>query len=261
MVALTNFLLHLQQALVLRHARGNPRNCRSASRSPSVRAGAVKARQRTGFCGSLSHMMVEDIQRALTDIAAETEPTPKHLKLASLVSAVFHERGVELVVVGGSAIEFYTEGAYVSGDIDLCLVSPSRLDVRTRQELMGPLGARGGPRSWQVAGHYVDILGEVETLARTPFDELQAPYGPVRLISPEDLLVERVLISVYPQRHEPAALCARKLIAVALAGQVEVDWEEARRLAGRPEYSILPVLEKLVGDVAHELGKVSPYHS
>lgn len=97
--------------------------------------------------------------------------------------------------------------------------------------------------------------------ARTPFDELQAPYGVVRLISPEDLLVERVLISVYPQRDDAAAACARKLTATALAGQVELDWAEARRLAGRPEYRILPELEKLVGEVAHELGKIDPYHS
>ena len=126
---------------------------------------------------------------------------------------------------------------------------------------MGQLAARGGPRNWQVAGQYVDILGEVETLARTPFTDILALYGTVHLVSPEDLLVERVLISVYPQRHEPAELCARKLIAVALSGQVEVDWLEARRLAERPEYRILPVLEKLVGEVAHELGRPSPYHS
>ena len=201
------------------------------------------------------------IQRALADITAEADPTLKHLKLASLVSAVFRERGVELVVVGGSAIEFYTEGAYVSGDLDMCLISPARVDVRTRQELMGRLGAQGGPRNWQVAGQYVDILGEVETLARTPFDELQAPFGTVRLVSPEDLLVERVLISVYPQQHEPARLCARKLIAVALAGHVEVDWQEARRLAERPEYRILPELDQLVNEVANELRKRSPYDS
>ena len=206
-------------------------------------------------------MTVDDIQHALVEITAETDPTLKHLKLASLVGAVFGERGVELVVVGGSAIEFYTEGAYVSGDLDLCLVTPARLDLRTRQELMGLLGARGGPRSWQVAGAYVDILGAVETLAHTPFNEIEAPYGPVRVLSPEDLLVERVLISVYPQAYEPAEHCARKLIAVALSGQLEMDWKEARRLAARPEYRILPALEKLVGDVAHELGKPSPYHS
>ncbi|GDY23133.1 hypothetical protein LBMAG56_44800 [Verrucomicrobiota bacterium] len=80
-------------------------------------------------------------------------------------------------------------------------------------------------------------------------------------MSLEDLLVERILISVYPERHEPARLCARKLIAVALAGQVEMDWQEARRLAERPEYRILTELEQQVSEVAHELRKPSPYDS
>ncbi|MFZ4696352.1 MAG: hypothetical protein ACOYMV_14625, partial [Verrucomicrobiia bacterium] len=191
---------------------------------------------------------------------AETDPMLKHLKLASLVSAVFRERGIELVVVGGSAIEFYTEGAYVSGDLDMCRITPLKVDVRTRQELMGMLKAKGGPRSWELAGHYVDILGEVETMARTPFDELAAPYGTVKVVSPEDLLVERLLVSVYPQQNRSADSCARKLIAVALSGQVEMDWKEVRRLAERPEYRILPVLERTVTEVAHELGKNSPYH-
>ena len=205
-------------------------------------------------------MTADELQAALGDIESEKDPTLKHLKLASLVSCIFLERGVRLVVVGGSAIEFYTEGAYVSGDLDMCLVAPSRIDLRTRQELMGRLGGRGGPRSWQVAGQYVDILGEVETLGQTDFDELQAPYGPVQLISPEDLLVERVLVSVYPQPNEAADSCARKLIAVAVSGQVEMDWTEAARLAARPEYDILAELKTIVREVAHEIEKPSPYH-
>lgn len=81
------------------------------------------------------------------------------LKLASLVSMIFRERGIELVVVGGSAIEFYTEGAYVSGDLDLCVASSSQpLTILLRQELMGAVGAKGGPRSWEVSGSYVDDL-------------------------------------------------------------------------------------------------------
>jgi hypothetical protein len=67
-----------------------------------------------------------------------------------------------------------------------------------------------------------------------------------------------VLISVYPQRHEPAEDCARKLIAVSLAGQVELNWPEVQRLAARPEYGILPALQKLVGAVANELGNPNP---
>src|SRR6266699_4660910 len=105
-------------------------------------------------------MTSERIKAALSDITAENDPAPKHLKLASLVSAVFRARGIELVVVGGSAIEFYTDGAYLSGDIDLCQIKPSTpIPLRLRQEIMGRLGAKGGPRSWEVAGTFVDLLG------------------------------------------------------------------------------------------------------
>src|SRR5437867_10058204 len=87
-------------------------------------------------------MTDQEIRAALGDITRETDPTLKHLKLASLVSTVFRERGIELVVVGGSAIEFYTEGAYVSGDLDMCVVSSSTaLTVRLRQEIMAQFGA------------------------------------------------------------------------------------------------------------------------
>ena len=97
--------------------------------------------------------------------------------MASLCSALWAERGVELVVVGGSAIEILTEGAYASGDLDMCHASKVSLPIRQRQEIMGQLGATGGPRNWQVAGMFVDLLGFVESFARTPFRRVQAPYG------------------------------------------------------------------------------------
>ena len=43
-------------------------------------------------------MNSNQIRSALADITAETDPTLKHLKLASIVSAVFRERGVELAL-------------------------------------------------------------------------------------------------------------------------------------------------------------------
>jgi hypothetical protein len=92
------------------------------------------------------------IKVALADISAEKDPTLKSAKLASLCSALWAEHGVELVVVGGSAIEILTEGAYASGDLDMCHMTSATLPVRLRQEIMGQLGAKGGPRNWQVAG-------------------------------------------------------------------------------------------------------------
>ncbi|HUA67574.1 MAG TPA: hypothetical protein VMA13_03410 [Candidatus Saccharimonadales bacterium] len=201
------------------------------------------------------------IKSALADIAAEKDPTLKSLKMASLCSTLWAEYGVELVVVGGSAIEILTEGAYASGDLDLCYTNKATLSLRQRQEVMGLLGAKGGPRNWEVAGMFVDVLGAAESFARTPFRRVQGPYGEVRLMKPEDLLVERVLVSFYPEKSETARRCAKSFISVILRGGIIVDWREVRRLAKRPEYRNFQDCEELIKEVADELKIESPLHS
>jgi hypothetical protein len=204
-------------------------------------------------------MTSAQIQSVLADITAETDPTLKHLKLASVVSTIFRERGIELIVVGGSAIEFYTEGAYVSGDVDLCIASSTEPPtVLLRQELMGKLEAKGGPRSWEIAGAYVDVLGAFENLARTAIRGIAAPFGEVRVSPVEELIVERVLVSVYPADYPPARECAKKLLAVALQGEVEMDWREVRRLAESPAYKNWPQVKELIDEQAKALQIRSP---
>ena len=206
-------------------------------------------------------MTHEAIQKALLDISEEQDPTLKNLKLASLCSTVFLDHQVELVVVGGSAIEFYTEGAYTSGDLDMCLLAPSTLSARQRQEIMGKLGASGGPRSWQVAGVFVDILGELENLAHTQIRRIQGPYGEVRMNPVEELLVERVLVSVYPGEHPPARDCAKKLATAALLQDIELDWREVKRVANLKEYGIWPQVRQLIHEQAETLKVGFPYDS
>ena len=204
-------------------------------------------------------MDVRVIRKALADISAEKDATLKSIKLASLCSALWAERGIELVVVGGSAIEFLTEGAYASGDLDMCYTTAARLPIRVRQEIMGLLGAEGGPRNWKVAGMYFDLLGPAESFARTPYRRVEGPYGSVLVMKPEDLLVERVLVSVYPGMNPTARECARTLAGVALRGQIEMDWREVQSVAQRPEYRNIQECEALVSEVANELNIKSPF--
>jgi hypothetical protein len=72
------------------------------------------------------------IRAALQDISAEKDATLKSLKLASLCSTLWGERGVELVVVGGSAIEILTDGAYASGGLDMCRATARTLPIIAR---------------------------------------------------------------------------------------------------------------------------------
>ena len=200
------------------------------------------------------------IKSALADITAEQDPTLKSAKLASLCSALWLERDVELVVVGGSAIEILTEGAYASGDLDMCHATKASLSVAERKEIMGLLDAKGGPRNWQVAGMYLDLLGPVESFARTPFRRVEAPYGSILVMKPEDLIVERVLMTFYLGESQTALDCAKKFISVSLTRGMAVNWIEVRRLANLPEYRNLQQCEKLVKEVADELKIKSPLH-
>ena len=206
-------------------------------------------------------MDAEIISKALADITAEKDATLKSIKLASICSALWAERGVELVMVGGSAIEFLTEGAYASGDLDMCHTTAATLPIRDRQEVMGLLGAQGGPRNWKVAGMYFDLLGPAESFARTPYRRVEGPYGSVLVMKPEDLLVERVLVSVYPQKNPTVRECAKKFLAVILGGGIAVNWDEVRRVANLPEYRNLLECEALVKQVANELKIKNPLHT
>ena len=80
----------------------------------------------------------------------------------------------------------------------------------------------------------------------------------IQIVQPEELLVERVLVAIYPQAHPPARECAKMLVAVALKGHLGMDWKEVRRLAGRPEYRILAECKALVRETANELKLKSP---
>ncbi len=196
-----------------------------------------------------------NVEEKLRLVRGARDPVEKALLLAALVTGLFREAGADLVIVGGSAIEFYTEGAYMSGDIDLCRVGPREIGLRMDQDLMGRIGGTGGPRSWKVAGLFVDLLGEVESGARTPFREQETPMGPVKLIQPEMALVERVLVANYPARNAEAEACARKMMAVCVGGAVPVDWEEVRRLAALRDYDVAAEVERMAEEVRRELEK------
>jgi hypothetical protein len=76
----------------------------------------------------------------------------------------------------------------------------------------------------------------------------------------EELLVERVLVSVYPASYEPARECAAKLAASALRKEFEIDWDEVLQVAARSEYSNVNEVKKLVYETAKAIGQRSPYH-
>ena len=185
---------------------------------------------------------MDDIRQAIRDIDATPDLLEKALKLAGLVTRVFNEAGWELVVVGGSAVEFYTEGSYMSGDIDLCRKTLASIPLRRAQDLMGPLGATGGPRSWKVAGLYVDLLGLLENEARTPCRTIETPCGPIAVLPAELAIVERTPLRFIPGRIVRPETWRRSCLRSASAarrpsiGRKSRVWLSFRRSAWRGKW-------------------------
>jgi hypothetical protein len=188
-----------------------------------------------------------DVKAAVADIEATPDLLERALKLSGLVTTLFQKRGFPLVVVGGSAVEFYTEGGYMSGDIDFCRKSLKAIPPRVMQEVIAELGGEGVARSWKVCGLFVDMLGILECESILPARELETPYGVVRIIPPELALVERVLIAYYPPSQELLPT-ARKMMIAAL-GDEKFDWGEAERLAALPDFGVLDELRALRKEV------------
>ena len=193
------------------------------------------------------------IEKALADIRSTQDLLEKAMKLSGLVTTLFKEVGWDLVVVGGSAVEFYTEGAYMSGDVDFCRRTLPPIPLRVAQDVMSQLEATGGPRSWLAAGLFVDLLGPVENEAVTPYRDLQTPYGTVSILPVELVLVERVLTAVYPRPDAEARGVATKLMTVCLKGAVSIDWQEVERLAALPAFRITEEFRRFKKEVADEI--------
>ncbi len=191
--------------------------------------------------------MEPDLKAALADIESTADLLERALKLAGLLSSIFERRGFSLVVVGGSAVEFYTEGGYMSGDIDLCRTTLKAIPPRMMQEIVAELGGKGVSRSWSICGLCVDMLGFLESETVLPCREVETPYGTIRIIPPELVLVERVLIAFCP-RSDEAMATARKMMAAAL-DDPSFSWEEAERLAALPSFGVLEELRALRSEV------------
>jgi hypothetical protein len=182
-----------------------------------------------------------DIAAVRADIESTEDLFLRSMKLAGIVTALFKKRGIPLVVVGGSAVEFYTAGGYMSGDIDFCRRSLKGPSLRLIKDILEPLGGKCVGRNWLVCGIFVDMLGIVETETYKDFSVVETPYGEVFMIPPELALVERVFYSL---DSDECVASAKQMMAAALNDK-NFDWQEAERLAGLPDFGVLIELRRM----------------
>ena len=205
-------------------------------------------------------MTTAEITSALVMIRSETDLNAKALLMAGLVSELFRERGFEPVVVGGSAIEFYTDGAYMSGDTDICWTGwpmPNEEDREVIMRQIPGIKSHGGVKSWGIDELWIDLLGEIDYRADKDCARVFTPFGQVVLIPVEDALVGRVYAARkycngYDEKDDD---CAKKLMAGVLSGRIPIDWDEAYRVAACSKYNCVPEFDAVKAEVEAELAK------
>jgi hypothetical protein len=131
-----------------------------------------------------------DEARALLEAAlARDDPTERKLAVAAVVNLAVQAIGFRAVVIGGLAVEFWTQGEYTTADIDLYLPWTPQVDAA-----MAAVGFVKEGRHWTLPEH--DIF--VEAPANVPreheeIDEVALPTGAaVLVLAVEDVIVDRL---------------------------------------------------------------------
>lgn len=181
-------------------------------------------------------MKREDFEKA---IRAEGSASERTRTFASILANV---SGVEMIIVGGSAIELYTGGDYVSGDIDL--VTNDRSTITT---ILRGWGFRDEAKLW-TRGDLGLVIDPMQT--RYQGDEravrvLKGKFGSFRVAAPEDLLIGRLreIRAQSTTERQAQALFAQSRTLVAFVGRETLDWQRLRWYARKEGW--LDLLEQV----------------
>lgn len=135
------------------------------------------------------NILVKEIQ----EILKIEDPVKRRAVFVAMLTKEFKRKGIkEPVVVGGMAVEIYTQGSYTTGDIDL------KSDKKTLEETLIEWGFNKKGRVWfnEDLDIYIDWLGssleegaEAEKRINTIVIDKNLE---LKIISIEDLIIDRL---------------------------------------------------------------------
>jgi len=129
------------------------------------------------------------LKRALVKAASLVEPTERLLEVAAIIGQSLRDLRVEPVVVGGLAVAYWSDAAFLTADIDVVMARPAELDDR-----LSALGFTKQGREWVLPDY--EIAFEIPAESLELGDEaviVTLPSGRrVRVLSLEDSLLWRL---------------------------------------------------------------------
>lgn len=154
-----------------------------------------------------------------------TSSLEKQLQIAGQIAAAFKEFKVIPVVVGGSAVEFYTLGTYATRDIDLIVEDPEFI-----RPVMDKLGFRNEAGTWYLPSDSSVIVEYPKGPLAGDWHRVQPVSLPdgntAYVIALEDIILDRMLAAKYWK--DGSDEWVRFMLA---AHYDEIDWKYLRRKA------------------------------
>jgi len=157
-------------------------------------------------------------------------------ELAALVCSTFQKHGITTVLTGGSCVTLYSEGRYVSKDIDLVLTATS--DIKLVESALAELGFRCKGRTYAhpKVKYTVDVLPAPPTIGR---ERVRCPVARIvrglrlLMLSPTDCVKDR--LSAFFYWDDRQALKQALLVARAQrVNRVEIRrWARAEKMTAR----------------------------
>ncbi len=176
-----------------------------------------------------------DLDERLESLRDEADPRRRRLLALGLLTAQLGPLGIEPVLVGGGALEFYTAGGYATHDMDLALPHGPEVDAA-----FAALGFLKEGRFWYHAD--LDLVFEAPAPAGLPGEdaprtEVSVDGLRVVILGVEDLLIDRLRAWVHWKSDEDgrwtrrlAHLYVQRLDWSYLRERTRATPEEAERL-------------------------------
>ena len=113
------------------------------------------------------------------------------IHVMSVLTLEFEKAGITPVIIGGSAVEFYTRDWYATGDIDLAIERTKKGKITN---IMEKHQFKRSGRMWirEDLGLYVEFPGDTDDLDLEKVTRVDTDWGHAYVIGLEDIIFDRI---------------------------------------------------------------------
>lgn len=185
---------------------------------------------------------MEELKKRLDKAAGIESILDRRLYVLAILTECLSMRGIQPILVGGTAVEMYTLGGYQTKDVDVIMDSTPAVLAAMEQ-----LGFTRQGRYWvredidiAIEAPAGPLAGDMEHVIELDIEDM-----PVYVIGVEDLLIDRLNAYVHWKSTEDKRWAER----ILEAQQSRIDWGYLRQQAAREK------VEAALNEIIAELEK------